>query len=115
MPTRGASTSMPSNSDSTAVCVWASCLPGCSLMRAAACSAMSRRSWRPSNSIMSAAAYAASRAAPTSGPSAVTLRTRPPAVTTSPSASAVPAWVTSTPGGTRSRPRMTSPEEEDSG
>ena len=28
-----------------------------------ACSAMSRRSWRPSNSIMSAAAYAASRAA----------------------------------------------------
>ena len=41
-----------------------------------------------------------------SGPSPVTLSTRPPAVTISPaSVRAVPAWVTSTPSGTASRPR----------
>ena len=50
--------------------------------------AMSRRICLPSNSIMSAAAYAASRAAAASAPSAVTFSTRPPAVTTAPSAPA---------------------------
>ena len=70
--------------------------------RSTARSAMSRRICRPSNSIMSAAAYAASRAAAASAPSAVTLSTRPPAVTIAPSrARAVPACVTSTPSGTR--------------
>src|SRR5829696_6856642 len=78
-------------------------------------SAMSWRSWRPSKVIMSAAAYAASRAARTSSPSAVTLSTRPPAVTIAPPDSAVPAWSTSTAAGTASSPEITSPEEEDSG
>ena len=54
---------------------------GCSLML----SAMSRRSWRPSNAIMSAAAYAASRAAARRRRRARSRSsTRPPAVTTSP-------------------------------
>ena len=75
----------------------------------ASAAAMSRRSCIPSKRITSAAAYAASRAAAGSRPSAVTFRTRPPAVTTSPSRSAVPAWVTSTPAGTSSSPEMTSP------
>ena len=61
--------------------------------------AMSRRSWRPGNSTMSAAAYAASRALCASAPSAVMFSTRPPAVTSSPSRRAVPAWVTSTSAG----------------
>src|SRR5215217_3718275 len=77
--------------------------------------AMSVRSCRPSKAIMSAAAYAAARAAGTPSASAVTLSTRPPAVTIAPSRSAVPAWVTSTPSGTRSRPEISSPEELDSG
>src|SRR4029079_17435494 len=54
--------------------------------------AMSSRRWDPGNSIMSAAAYAAVRAAARSSPSAVTPRTRPPAVTTAAPSSAVPAW-----------------------
>ena len=56
---------------------------------------------RPSNEITSAAAYAAARAAARSAPSAVTPRTRPPAVTIAPSRSAVPAWKTSAPAGRR--------------
>ena len=48
-------------------------------------------------------------------PSAVTLSTRPPAVTSRPSRSAVPACVTSTPAATRSRPLIGSPLEERSG
>ena len=54
-----------------------------------------------------AAAYAAARAEAGSAPSAVTFSTRPPAVTSAPSRSAVPAWVTSTSAGTRSRPLIT--------
>src|SRR5213075_3296841 len=67
--------------------------------------AMSRRSCLPGNSITSAPAYAASRAASGSSPSAVTFSTRPPAVTSPPPGPlAVPACVTSTPSGTSSRP-----------
>src|SRR4051812_18628426 len=84
--------------------------------RSTARRAMSRRSWRPSKWIISAAAYAASRAAPGPSPSAVTLSTRPPAVTTAPSSRrAVPAWVTSMSAGTPSSPSMTSPLDEDCG
>src|SRR6201999_1376369 len=75
---------------------------GLGLGRGLTHSAMSRRSCLPSKSITSAAAYAAVRAAWAAAPSAVTLSTRPPAVTIAPSAPrAVPAWVTSTPSGTR--------------
>ena len=54
---------------------------------------MSRRIWRPSKAIRSAAAYARSRASATSPPRALTASTRPPAVTIAPPcAVAVPAW-----------------------
>ena len=46
--------------------------------------AMSLRSWLPSNAILCAAVYAAWRASSADGPSAVTFRTRPPAVTIAP-------------------------------
>src|SRR5207248_9481302 len=73
--------------------------------------AMSRRSCRPSNWIMSAAAYAAARASSAPSPSAVTLSTRPPAVTSAPSEfRAVPACVMWTLSETASRPAMTSPD-----
>ena len=81
MPTRGASTSSSSNSRLDLGVGHG--LGGCALAHAA----MSRRSWRPSKAITSAAAYAASRAAGTPSPSAVTLSTRPPAVTIAPSRS----------------------------
>ena len=94
MPTRGASTSISANSSLEPRCLG----PRCSTRgRAPRHAAMSSRRWDPSKSIMSAAAYAAARAAARSSPSAVTPSTRPPAVTTSPSRSAVPAWKTSTP------------------
>ncbi len=76
--------------------------------------AMSRRRVLPSKSITSAAAYAAARAVRTSSPSAVTLSTRPPAVTIAPSRSAVPACVTSIPRGTPPN-LITSPDEDDCG
>src|SRR6185295_14625063 len=78
--------------------------------------AMSRRSCRPSKRITSAAAYAWVRASCVVSPSAVTFRTRPPAVTISPSTSAVPACRTSTSSSaTRSSPWITSPFDDDSG
>src|SRR5262249_18467528 len=55
-----------------------------------ALAAMSVRSCRPSKLISSTASYARRRASPAVGPIPVTLRTRPPAVTTSPSLRAVP-------------------------
>ena len=62
-----------------------------------------------------AAAYAASRADCASAPSAVTPSTRPPAVSSWPSARAVPAWVTSTSAARRRGPRSPSPLEADAG
>ena len=56
---------------------------------------MSVRICIPSKEMRPAASYARSRAAAGVGPRAVTLSTRPPAVTIRPSRSAVPAWVTS--------------------
>ena len=77
---------------------------------------MSRRICLPSKWIMSAAAYAASRADAASAPSAVTLSTLPPAVTIAPSAfRAVPAWVTCAWAPAASRPVMTSPCDEVAG
>ena len=76
MPTRGASTLQSLELRSVSTAGARRGVSRCSLM-----AAMSRRSCRPSNAIMSAAAYAAARAAGTSSPSAVTFSTRPPAVT----------------------------------
>ncbi len=50
-----------------------------------------------------------------SGPSPVTFSTRPPAVTISPSRSAVPAWVTSAISAAASSPEITSPFDEEAG
>jgi hypothetical protein len=63
------------------------------LQRPRAACAMSRRSCFPSKSITAAPRYARSRASANVWPTPVTDNTRPPAVSTSPSAPAtVPAW-----------------------
>src|SRR5436309_1305111 len=71
--------------------------------------AMSRRYCIPSNQTPPHAAYARSRASGSVDPSPVTARTRPPAVTTLPSRSAVPAWKTTTSSTVPSRPRISAP------
>ena len=106
MPTSGASTSRPSNSASTEASVTGALW----LMWRCPGAAGARRRDHVGGSICMLPGGIACRR-----PSAVTLRTRPPAVTTSPPRSAVPAWVTSTSSGTRSSPWMTSPDDEDTG
>ncbi len=77
---------------------------------------MSLRICMPAKEIIRAAAYADSRAESVSGPKPVTFSTRPPAVTMPPSlVRAVPACVTSTSAGARSKPAIGSPLEEDAG
>ena len=123
IPTRGASTSISSNAASTSGIGSSSALGTSTLglgARLAAASPLcvspclsvgdARR--RPGRRCRCASACPRTRSArpprrrargprPASGPSPVTFRTRPPAVTSSPASSrAVPAWVTSTPSGT---------------
>src|SRR5258705_5968235 len=80
-----------------------------------ASAAISLLSCIPSKEITCAAAYAAMRAERGLGPSAVTLSTRPPAVTIESSRATVPACVSSTPTGTSLSPRISSPLEDEAG
>ena len=79
---------------------------------------MSWRHWAPGKEMEETPSYALARASATSLPTAVTARTRPPAVTSRPSESrAVPEWRTCTSDSLSrvSVPTMTSPFEADSG
>ena len=78
---------------------------------------MSVRCWLPSNSIAATPAYADSRAAARPLPVPITASTRPPWVTRSSPAIAVPAWITWTPSiaSAASMPVITSPLDDDSG
>ena len=109
MPTRGASTSMPVELGLDGRLGGE--LGGCRLLARSPRSAMSLRSWRPSNSIMSAAAYAASRAARTSAPERGHVEHAPARGDDLAAAPRrCPRGCTSTPAGTSSSPEITSPE-----